>query len=233
MHVRIMALSTALAASTLLAAPAMADPATPPATPNTGPAITAPAPEKAQARLRYRNSCKAQVATLPAAVEGQPATFKPGDKKGVYLWHEKAGWRVRLTHDLPKVVVNDVAKPQLIEVRGRITSTRKFAKVQTVRLEDKQRGEWVSVQRPSRKVMEFRFVNGGFIDGINFTAGCSGKLSFTVWEVTRDASGTVKRTPLPIYVGSTPTLVDATTDPALAGSPDDVSRVVIRRTPVN
>ena len=29
----------------------------------------------------------------------------------------------------------------------------------------------VSVQRPKRKVMEFRFVNGGYIDGINFDAG--------------------------------------------------------------
>ena len=77
------------------------------------------------------------------------------------------------------------------------------------------------MQRPSRKVMEFRFVNGGFIDGINFTAGCSGKLGFTVWEVTRDATGhgKVVRTPLPIYVGSAPTLVTATTDPGAGRVP--------------
>ena len=59
--------------------------------------------------------------------------------------------------------------------------------------------------------MEFRFVNGGFIDGIDFKAGCSGRLGFTVWEVTAvrgkpvDANGKVVRTRLPIYVGSAPT----------------------------
>lgn len=224
MRIRIMALSTALAASTLLAAPAMADETT---TSDPAP-VTTTAPQPTP--LKYRNTCRAKIAALPTTVQG-PATVKPGSAKGVYIWHEKAGWRVRVTHDLPRV---DVSKPQLIEVRGRITSTRTFAKVRTIRLEDKQRGEWVSVKRPSRKVMDFRFVNGGFIDGINFTAGCSGKLSFTVWEVTKDATtGKAVRTALPIYVGSVPTLVTTGTDPALAASPVDVARVVIRRTPVS
>ncbi len=122
---------------------------------------------------------------------------------------------------------------------GRITSTRKLSNVRTIQLEDKQRGEWVKTKN---KVMEFRFINGGFIDGINFNASCSGRLGFTVWEVTRDAAtgkpvrdanGKVVRTRLPIYVGTTPTLVSDTTDPALAtNAPKDVSRVVILRTPV-
>ena len=96
--------------------------------------------------------------------------------------------------------------------------------------------------KSKNKVMEFRFINGGFIDGINFNASCSGRLGFTVWEVTRDAAtgkpvrdanGKVVRTRLPIYVGTTPTLVTAATVPALAtNAPDDVSRVVILRTPV-
>ena len=79
-------------------------------------------------------------------------------------------------------------KPQVVEVRGRITSSRPISNVRTVRLEDKQRGEWVSVQRPKRKVMDFRFVNGGYIDGIDFNAGCAGKLTFTAWQVVRDAT---------------------------------------------
>ena len=101
---------------------------------------------------------------------------------------------------------------------GRITSTRKLTNVRTIQLEDKQRGEWVKTKN---KVMEFRFINGGFIDGINFSASCSGRLGFTVWEVTRgadgkpvrDANGKVVRTPLPIYVGSAPTLVTDTHRP--------------------
>jgi hypothetical protein len=230
MRIRTMALSSALVASTLLAAPTMAGAASP----TTDPApVTTTVPGQAQTPLKYRNTCRPTIAALPSTVEGRP-TVGPGAAKGVYIWHERAGWRVRVTHDLAKLEVNGVTKPQLIEVRGRITSTRPFGKVRTIRLEDRQRGEWVSVQRPKRRAMEFRFVNGGFIDGINFTAGCAGKLSFTVWEVTRDATtGTVARTQLPVYVGSTPTLVTSTTSPALAPSPTDASRVVIRRTPVS
>jgi hypothetical protein len=225
MRIRIMALSGALAASTLMAAPAMATEPAP--TPGTGPAVTAPAQVRAEAKLRFRNSCKPRIATLPAVVEGQPASFGPGAAKGLYIWHEQAGWRVRLSHPQADV-------PKLIEVRGRITSTRPITNVRTIQLEDKQRGEWVSVQRPKRKVMEFRFVNGGFIDGINFTAGCSGRLGFTVWEVTKDAAGKVVRTPLPIFIGATATPVTLDSTPvALAPSPTEVSRVVIRRTPVN
>jgi hypothetical protein len=92
----------------------------------------------------------------------------------------------------------------------------------------------VSVQRPARKELDFRFVNGGFIDGINFGAGCAGRLGFTVWEVTKDAiTGKVVRTPLAIHVGSSAVQVTPQTDPALAPSPPDVARVVIRRTPVS
>ena len=57
-------------------------------------------------------------------------------------------------------------------MRGRITASRPIKqRPHRSSLEDKQRGEWVSVQRPKRKVMDFRFVNGGYIDGINFNAG--------------------------------------------------------------
>ena len=148
----------------------------------------------------------------------------------MYIWHEKAGWR--RARD-PPADPDRRNRPNLIEVRGRITSTRPLTNVRTIRLEDKQRGEWVSVQRPKRKVLEFRFVNGGFIDGVNFAAGCSGRLGFTVWEVTRGADGTVVRTPMPVFVGATPTPVTATSTPALAtDAPADVSRVVILRSPV-
>ena len=129
----------------------------------------------APAPATFRNSCNPAVATLPGVVEGNP-TLVPGAKDGfaplaLYVWHEARGWRVRLTHNQPKVVDG---KPQVVEVRGRITSSRPISNVRTVRLEDKQRGEWVSVQRPKRKVMDFRFVNGGYIDGIDFNAGCPG-----------------------------------------------------------
>ena len=91
------------------------------------------------------------------------------------------------------------------------------------------------MQRPNRKVMDFRFVNGGFIDGINFNAGCSGRLGFTVWEVTKDAV-TGKLSCAPRCRSSSGSAIDPVTDttvPALAtNAPADVSRVVILRTPV-
>jgi hypothetical protein len=225
-RIRILAVSGALAASTLVSAPAMADTTTPT---DPAPVTAAPAPAK------FRNSCNPAVAALPPTVEGKPA-LNPGavDRVaplGLYVWHEAKGWRVRLTHNLPKVDVNGVLKPQLVEVRGRITASRPISNVRTVRLEDKQRGEWVSVQRPKRKVMDFRFVNGGYIDGIDFNAGCAGRLGFSVWQVTK-VEGKIVRRPLPVYVGRTPSPVSTTSSPALAtNAPVDVSRVVILRSP--
>jgi hypothetical protein len=180
--------------------------------------------------VQFRNSCNPAIATLPPTVEGQPAAFVPGAAKGVYVWHERAGWRLRVTHPQTR---DAAGRPTLIEVRGRVTSSRPISNVRTVRLEDKQRGEWVSVQRPKRKVMEFRFVNGGYIDGINFAAGCAGRVGFTVWEITKDDAGKVVRTPLPVFVGAAATAVTSTTVPALVTNPPaGVARVVILRSPV-
>ena len=161
----------------------------------------------------------------PGALNSQ---FKPG----LYVWHEAKGWRVRLTHNLKSAD----GKPQVIEVRGRITASRPISNVRTVRLEDKQRGEWVSVQRPKRRVMDFRFVNGGYIDGINFNAGCAGRLTFTAWQVTRDPSTkAVTRTPLDVYVGAgmkQVTEAAADSNPGLVNIPEGAKRVRILRAPV-
>lgn len=178
----------------------------------------------------YVNSCRPARAALPASVVGDPK-LRPGRTsnaaKGVYVWHDGKGWKVRVTHNAQPVA----GKPALIEVRGRITATKRFTRVKLVRLEDRQRGEWVSVQRPKRKTIDFRFVNGGYIDGINFAAGCSGKLTFTVWQVTR-ANGTVTRTPLPVFVGAARTQLTTSTVPALVPTPVQVSRFSVLRAPV-
>jgi hypothetical protein len=227
MRIRIMALSGALAASTLMAAPAMADQANSPADPTAATQAASPA--------KFRNTCNPAVAALPASVETDPMV-KPGALNsqftpGLYVWHEAKGWRVRLTHNLRA----EDGKPRLIEVRGRITASRPINNVRTVRLEDKQRGEWVSVQRPKRKVMDFRFVNGGYIDGINFNAGCAGRLTFTAWQIVRDAETkkVVGRTPLEIRIGGN-TVTDGavTANPRLVTTPEGAKRVVILRSPV-
>ena len=96
MRIRILALSGALAASTLITAPAMADTTPPPIPPSPG----------RRSPQQFRNSCNPAVATLPATVEGKPA-LNPGAEGWVrglalYIWHEARGWRVRLTHNRPK-----------------------------------------------------------------------------------------------------------------------------------
>ena len=218
------ALAVAMASSVLVAPAA--------ATQGAAPTGTRPSATTADQPL-FRNTCNVAKATLPASVEGAPASFGPGAATGLYVWHTQKGWRVRLTHNIART---DPAKPVLIEVRGRITATRPITGVRTIRLEDKQAGEWISVHRPKRKVMEFRFVNGGFVDGINFRAGCSGRLTFTVWQITRDATtGKVTgRTPLPVFVGGVPTQLtsDGTTTPALDATRTDVSAFTVLRTPV-
>jgi hypothetical protein len=178
----------------------------------------------------YLNSCSPSRAALPASVIGDPKV-KPGrtsnTAKGLYVWKDAKGWKVRLTHNLKSAA----GKASRIEVRGRITTTKPITAVRLVRLEDKQRGEWVAVRRPQRRVLDFRFVNYGGIDGINFAAGCSGKVTFTVWQVTR-ANGKVTRTPLPVFVGAARTQLTTATVPALAAKPANVSRFTVLRTPV-
>lgn len=178
----------------------------------------------------YRNSCATSVATLPTSVLGKPASFKAGSPLGVYLWHDAKGWRVRVTHNLPKTAAG---KAQRVEVRGRIVTSRPISRVRLVRLEAKQRGEWVAVQRPKRRVMDLRFVNLGGIDGVNFAAGCAGKLTFQFWQVTRNSDGTVKRTPVPVFVGSNMTQLTPTTVPALDAKVTDRAKFVVLRTPVS
>lgn len=119
--------------------------------------------------------------------------FAPGSMaKGLCVWHDAAGWHVRLTHnEAPGVAPGGTPRPTVVGVRGRVTASRPLVRVRTVRLEDRQRGEWVSVRRPARRATDFRFVNGGHMDGIDFAAGCAGKLTLTAWQVPRDAAGNV------------------------------------------
>jgi hypothetical protein len=213
MRLRTLALVGAIAASTVLVAPASA--------------TDAPAPAPA-----YRNSCNPRVAALPAAVEGKPTTFKAGAEKALYVWHTKQGWRVRLTHG-QKLEGSD--KGARIVVQGRITASRPVSNIRRVKLEANQSGEWVRIVKGSaRRSVDFRFVNYGYIDGLDFTAGCAGRLGITVWEVTKRDGQTV-RMPVKVIVGKDNTTVTELTRPALLvppSAPTYGSRVVILRAPV-
>lgn len=223
MRIRLIALAGTIAATTVLVAPAVADQTTTSPTPV---AETSPVAKAA----KFRNSCRPKRAMLQSSVEGRPTSFRRGVTKGLYVWHEKAGWRVRLTHPRTR---DAAGKPELIEVRGKVRTSRPMRHIRTVRLEPRQRAEFVSLKRPGRRTMAFRFVNGGLVDGVNFNAGCAGRLAFTAWEITRDADGKVTgRTPLPIFVGATAMEVTDETTPALKVTKRNAARVVALREPV-
>ena len=190
----------------------------------TGLAALAPAATAVTRSTGVIDSCSAP---LPTAVKGAPATFKAGAPAGVYVWHDSRGWHLRATHDLPKVD----GKAQRVVYRGVVGASKPIVNVKLVRLEPKQKGEWVAVKLPQRRQLSFSFANFGGVDGINFTAGCAGRVSFTVWKIAT-VDGKVVRTPVPVYVGKAPTQLTTSTTPKLADS-TEVARFTVLRTPAS
>lgn len=138
---------TALAGAVLCgsALPAFAD-TSPTTSTSTAPAApAASAPDK---------GCKS--GELPAEVLGSP-DVKAHDAKGVYLWHGKNGYALRVTEPSSKRYV----------VTGKISVSGDISNVKRVRLEKNDR---VIVRG---RTLTFRFVNDGGIDGVNFAAECS------------------------------------------------------------
>ena len=116
-----------------------------------------------------------------------------------------------------------------VEFRGVINSSRPLSSVKAVKLEKSQKGEWFFVKRPARQQLQFRFVNYGGVDGLNFGAGCAGRLGVSFWKVTMVA-GKVVRVPVKVFVGKNATELTASTVPALKATPADVSSFTVLRT---
>ena len=93
---------------------------------------------------------------LPPVVLGSPQV-KAHQAKGVYLWHGKQGYALRVTEGTSKRLV----------VTGTITVSGDISNVKKVRTE---KNDSVSVHG---RTLTFRFVNDGGIDGVNFAAECS------------------------------------------------------------
>jgi len=93
-----------------------------------------------------------------AAVQGRPAGFGAGSPTGDYLWHNKTGFHLRVTH----------AKKDRRVYTGEIRASAPM-RLERVRLE---KGDQVILSH-SRRIILFRFSNHGFIDGINFHTDCA------------------------------------------------------------
>ena len=99
----------------------------------------------------------------PAWVQGMPAVHA-GSAAGDYLWHDAAGWHLRVTH----VGTGAVA------FSGTIRANRPLS-VRAYRLEG---GDTFSVSA-DRLTVTYRFVNHGRLDGLDFTTACATRLGVT------------------------------------------------------
>ena len=100
----------------------------------------------------------------PAVVQGVPTLWKAGATAGDYIWHDRYGWHVRVTHPRSTKVV----------FAGRIQSDQPL-RVQGVLLEG---ADYVALSA-DKKTITYRFANYGHIDGLNFQTACASKLTFT------------------------------------------------------
>jgi hypothetical protein len=103
---------------------------------------------------------------LPAVVTGAPATFRAGLARGYWIWHDRTGWHLRVTHATSTRTV----------FTGVVTATNPMT---TVRVRD-ERHDTV-VRSADRRTTSFRLVNHGGVDGLDFTAGCSSTVTFRLY----------------------------------------------------
>ena len=121
-------------------------------TPTPTPVVTTPAPA---------TDCDA----LPTRVQGAPDDLKAGSRGGDYIWHDSKGWHLRVTQ-----ATNDK------RVYTGVIHSRNPMTKEPVALEPSD-----SVKLSAdRKTLTFRFTNYGYIDGVDFTTGCSQALTFAL-----------------------------------------------------
>lgn len=116
-------------------------------------------------------------------VQGRPAGFDAHDKGGDYLWHTQDGFHLRVTHRGHDKRV----------FTGSITASAPIVGIHTTKLERPDK-VWTSADH---KTLHFRFVDHGWIDGVDFRTACA--TSLTVANLKTD------KTALPrtrVYLGS-------------------------------
>ncbi len=99
----------------------------------------------------------------PASAQGQPLSFKAGARAGDYLWHNPTGWHLRFTHPGTGRVV----------FTGRVVSDTPLT-VAPFRLES---GDSFALS-VDRKTLTYRFLNHGWIDGLDLRTACATRLWF-------------------------------------------------------
>ncbi|MCM3883366.1 hypothetical protein [Frankia sp. R82] len=142
----------------------------------TGMANAAPSPTPYASVAASRDS-SSHAGRLPVIVLGAPVV-KSGAAAGDYVWHDQAGWHLRVTHPGRGKVV----------FTGTVRADRPIT-AHGVRLE---KGDTLSPGKDHR-TLTFRFVNYGSLDGIDFVDGAAARTGFAFTIDGRPASPNVIR----------------------------------------
>lgn len=102
----------------------------------------------------------------PSSVVGEPAGLAAGDRGGVYLWHDRDGWHLRVTHhnDHEQVYSGTITTP------GRVVGIDRVLNETADKV----------VVGPDHHAVAFRFTNYGGIDGFDFHTLCAPRLTVDV-----------------------------------------------------
>jgi hypothetical protein len=100
----------------------------------------------------------------PASVQGRPTNLHAGARAGDYIWHDRNGWHLRVTHHGKRKVV----------FSGTIVSTTPM-RVSGVRLEKRDAFKLSD----DKLTLTYRFTNYGYIDGLNIKTACSQSLQIS------------------------------------------------------
>jgi hypothetical protein len=99
----------------------------------------------------------------PASVQGKPTLLHAGGRAGDYIWHDRYGWHLRVTH----------ATSARRIFTGRITASAPMT-VTPFRLEP---GDVVTLSA-DKLTLTYKFFNYGYIDGIDFKTDCARRVAF-------------------------------------------------------
>lgn len=132
--------------------------------------VTAPAGASTTSAAPSAAAAACDRAAWEAKVQGAPRHFGAGDRGGDYLWHDSAGFHLRVTHrnDERQVYTGVITSPTAM-------------RLDPVRLE----GHDVARLSPDRKTLVFAFADYGHIDGLNFHTDCAATVSVSHLTVGR------------------------------------------------
>ncbi len=118
----------------------------------------------------------------PPEVSGRPSGFAAGNR-GAYLWYDPDGaWALRVTHYGPR---DRAVFSGILQTGGKFVDVHSFG----------QGNDIVAVARNQHAIV-FRFVNYGWVDGLDFATTCSAGFTVSI-----DVNGQ-RASPGAIHLGS-------------------------------